>query len=833
LFKDVPNEAGTATTTSVVHTHRSKKPIIYLTATSPKNSLSLVSGAGQPGHKLIAVFANGALLCLDGETLEQKWDSSPSLFTQELGSSLSAATFQVDYVQSVLAADVIDGIFDGKNNLFGVFQEKIHRDGFNPDVLVAITSLQEAENRVRHLHILVLPGDKPSQQSGGQNVISILVAPLPTDINPTKYQLDVKSGTLQELYEQAIYSYVIKGGIPRLENKLQVAGVTSFLRLSKSSVLAATSRSLSIYNPIYRSLQTTTPISPESMKQAPSLNEDGVSFELASYLAGREIVVGLWGSSLTAIQLDAPISRSSKRRAEGLLVDAIGRGISRENPQKMQDLAHLQTSTIIADAHLGVFSKESWVGWQQASAKADELLLADDLPGFEKLLAGVFQVEVEDPQMKTNGVHTADEGTSPEDTATASNLPRWNSIDPGASYPRVDKRWVVYAIRKVFAWKATEDETIIPQLECQMPESNVLGYLVSAGHLSTPNFKSAFKSQVQELDGVDSIIGEQVPALLAEVDPTMQLLSGYLTVTHIGPTELTSAIKLLLRSLDLLDDPPKHQQLRIANGPNQEHATENDVISMELDRAEEELQITQFYLDSELDSRTSGLSVAFSKLASCPPVIAVQSLRRLFQPREIICLLNVLRSELINDGWTRRYLDGSVDDKEQDENEAAPDGSIKIIADLMCRCLDSVGLGGWMAFDATLSNGSDEEEPVDYFSQVQTEVSVALEGIQEAVRLQSTLAQTVKYAKRARYAQKAAGLSRGSMIRSPALPFGLKTDTRPSLDRIRAGGEIVQRSRRQIGLFQSKTRKAYSVTRITEHALLGRPGATIIKEEGM
>lgn len=777
---------------------------------------------------------NGTLLCLDGETLEQKWDSSPALFTQELGPSLSAATFQVDYIQSALAADVIDGIFDGKNNLFGVFQEKVHRDGFNPDVLVAITSLQEAENRTRHLHILVLPGDKPSQQSGGQNVISILVAPLPTDNNPTKYQLDVKSGALQELCDEAIYSYTIKGGIPRLENKLQVAGITSFLRLSKSSVLTAMSTSLSIYNPIYQSLQTTTPINPESTKQAPLLKEESLSFELASYLAGREIVVGLWGSSLAAVQLEAPISRSSKRRAEGLLVDAIGRGISRESPQKRLGVTDLKTPTIIADSHLGAFSEESWVEWQQASGKADELLLADDLPGFEKLLAGVFQVEVKDSQMKTNGVHKVDKGAKSEDAATASSLPRWNWLDPGASYPRVDRRWVVYAIRKVFAWKSPEDETVIPRLECRLPESNVLGYLVGAGHLSTPNFKSAFKDHIREVDGVDSIIGEEVPALFAEVDPTMQLLSGYLTATQIGPTELASAIKLLLRSLDLLDDPSKHQQLRIANGSDQEHATDNDVVSMELDRAEEELQITEYYLDSESDSRTRGLSVAFSKLATCPPVIAVQSLRRLFEPREIICLLNVLRSELINDGWTRRYLDGSVDNEDQDEAGAAPDGSIKLIAELMCRCLDSVGLGGWMAFDATLPNGSNEqEEPIDYFSQVQTEVSVALEGIQEAVRMQSTLAEAVNFAKKARNAQKAAGLSRGSLIRSQALPFGLKTDTRPSVDRIRAGGEIVRRSRRQIGLFQSKTRKAYSVTRVTEDGLLGRSGTTIVKEEGM
>ena len=816
LFKDTQDESGGSTATSVSHTHRCDQPIVFLAATSPKvASQSLETGL--PNHDVIAVAADGTVLALNGETLENKWTSSPTVFTQEFSSNVGVEGFQVDFVQFALAADIVDGLFGGSNELFGVFQEKVHRDGFNPDILVVITSVQEEQDvRRRHLHILALPEDRPSRQSNGQNIISVFVSPLPTQANSTKFQLDVRSGTLQELSDEVLLTYSFKSGIPRLDHKLPVPGMTSFLRLSKTSVLAATETSLSVYNPVFRSLQTTTPIGNED-ERAPETNSH---CELLMYLASREVAVGLRGSSLIAIQIEAPATRSTKRRADGLLVDAIRRGMTREDAREKGSRQEHAKSAILAEPHPALFSEASQKEWQEKSAKADELLQNNDLQELEELLAGVFKVQLEEQQSETNG----------EETAATTALPKWAWLGPEADYPQVDRRWVLYAIQKVFFWNDTSSEEAALHLDCKMPDSNVLGYLVAAGHLSASNLKSAFKDQVQELDEIDRIIGEELPSVLVEADPTMELLLGYLSGTQLGSTELTSAIKLLLRSLDLLEDPSKLKGMR-HGASDPDSAGDNDAITMELDRAEEELQITEYYLGTDSGSRAGALSVAFSKLAMCPSAATVQSLRRLFKPEETICLMNVLRMELIKDGWTTRYLDRQADDEE--DSEAAPDGSIQLIAELMCRCLDSVGLGGWMAFDAVLANGGDQQQDsVDFFAQFQAEVSVALEGILEAVRLQGTLSETVSFAKRCKAAAKGSKLSKGSRVQTQMLPYGLKTDTRISLDRVRSGGEIVQRSRRQIGYFQSKKRKSYSVNRISEESLMGRAVARVVKEEG-
>lgn len=812
------SESGTSTTTTATHVHRCDAPIVFLTATSAKKSNPYPDQA-LPGYDVVAVAADGTILSLHGETLEKKWQSAPTVFVQELSSASSIADFRVDFVQSSLAADVIDGMFGGKSDLFGVFQEKVHREGFNPDILIAITSFQEtATTRRRHLHILAFPEARVSRQGNGQNIIPLFVSPLPTDVSPSKYQLDVKAGALQELANDVLYSYTITGGIPRLETQLPVPGLKSFVRLSKTSVLAATPEALSIYNPAYRSLQTTTAVDNETFGGPPAAGGQQDTCDLLLYLAGREMAVGLRGASLIAVQVEAPRTRGLKRRADGLLVDAIRRGISGQPPCSHSS-EHI-SAAILKEPLPGSLSEAYWAEWQQKSAEADEFFQAKNLAGFEELLAGVFKIETAEPE-KPNGVRS-----NKKEAAKSVAKSTW--LPPSGDYPQVDRRWVLYAIGKVFAWndKALGDVEAL-QLACVLPESNVLSYLVNAGHLSTSNIKSAFNEETLEMDDVDNVIGEELPQLLAAVDPTLELLTSYISVTMVGSVELTASIKLLLGSLGLLQNASSGQELQaIADTPEDG----DDSIMMELDRAEEELQITEYYLGNESDSRARGLSVAFSKLAACPAAHTVQSLRRLFKPEEVICLMNILRMELIKDGWTTRYLDGPAEAEE--EADTASNESIQLISNLLCRCLDSVGLGGWMGFDMMLASGGAEDEALDFFGQFQAEVSVALEGIFEAVRLQGSLSEAVGYANRARAAAAGAHLSKGSAVRSQALPFGLKTDAPVSADRVRSGGEVVARSRRQMGLFQSKKQKAYSVTRISEESLQGRLGARVVKQEG-
>ncbi len=807
LFREETSGAGTTTTTPVSHAVRCDAPIVHVFASSPRPSIANLPGDESPNHDLVAVAADGTVLCLNGETLEQRWQTSPSVLSKDLLSG-SKSSLQIHFAQSTMAADVVDGMFGGKNELFGVFQEKIHRDGFNPDFLIVIAS--DKSSHSQSLHILALPSDREARQTNNERLISVFVAPVPAQADGTKYQLDVRSGTLQALSGGAISTYGFSNGIPRLENKLQVPDLTSFLRLSKTSVLTSASECFSVYNPIYRSLQATTTADP-----GPTGDNSG-PFEFITYLASREIAVGLRGANLTAVQIEAPKNRTSKRRAEGLLTDAIRRGISRDQACQKRAREDHHASSVLGDLLPGL-SDASFPEWQSKSAQADELLSNNDLRSWEELLAEVFKVPIKSGEAEGEKEALTNGTTSP------AHILEWAWPASRAEYARIDRRWVFYAISKVFAWDEQTQDSTVSRLACRFPESSVLNYLVDAGHLSTSNIKSAFKDEAREVDEADEVIGKEIPILLAQVDPTMELLVGYLSGTQLGSTELVSSIKLLLRSLGLFEDSSKILQMRLTENGEEGHDQDNEAINMELEQAEVELQITEHYLGGH---RTRGLGVAFSKLAACPPIATVQSLRRLFKPEETIGLMNVLRAELIKDGWTTRYLDRTGADQ---DIESPPDGSIQLIADLMSRCIDSVGLGGWMASDTMLSRS--QEDSADFFSQFQAEISVALEGIMEAVRLQGALAEAVNYAKRAKKALADSAKGKAvSLHLSEELPLGLKTDSRISTERVRSGGEIVTRSARQMGHFAGHKRSIYSVHRISEEALLGAAGPTVVQE---
>ncbi|KAL2160459.1 hypothetical protein VTH06DRAFT_1147 [Thermothelomyces fergusii] len=809
LFKEEISGSGTTTAIPISRALGCDAPIVHIFASSSRAAMANLVRDNNSNHDLVLLAADGTVLCLNGETLEEKWRASPSVLSKELLAD-SKLGLRVDFAQPTLAADVVDGMFGGRDELFGVFQEKIHRDGFNPDFLVVITASKASQ--ARHLHILALPSEREAQQTGSERLISVFAAPLPAETGCTNYQLDVRAGTLQSLSGSTIATYTFNNGVPRLENKLQVPTVTSFLRLSKTAILAAVGDDFAVYNPIYRSLQASVPVDPEIC------GDDGRAFEFVTYLGSREIAVGLRGHNLVAVQIEAPKNRMTKRRAEGLLTDAIRRGIPRDPSGEKRARADHLPSAVLSEPLPGS-TEASCAEWQSQSAQADEFLRSNDLRSWETLLAKALKV----PLKPNEG--EGEKGGLTDGPISTTQLPEWAWPSSRNEYARVDRRWVFYAISKVFTWSESSHDPDSLRLACRYPESNVLTYLVDAGHLSTSNIKSAFRDELREVDEAEDIIGSEIPILLAQADPTMQLLLGYLSGTQLGSTELVSSIKLLLRSLGLFEDPSK-SLMRLTENGEEMHGQENEAINMELDRAEEELQITEHYLGGH---RTRGLGMAFSKLAACPSAATVQSLRRLFKPEEIIGLMNVLRAELIKDGWTTRYLDRTGAD--QSEIEAPPDGSIQLIADLMSRCIDSVGLGGWMASDAMLASTRNQEDSADFFSQFQAEVSVALEGIMEAVHLQGALAEAVSYAKRARKAL--AGLAKGKAVSQPIteeLPLGLKTDTRVSTERVRSGGEIVPRSSRQVGHFISKKRAIYSVHRISEETLRGGAGAMVVQE---
>lgn len=852
LFKDVVEKAGVTTSTSSFVALRLDSPVVYLTTTplsTPASSSASV--VEQPSFSLLAVTSDGTIMCFDRETLAEKWRAPASAYL--VGASGTAKQHcTVEAAQTASATEVIDGFFQDKADLLaGLFTQKVARDIFDPDVLVLITSSEGQ----RELVVLAIH-DSPARQSLGSSqgrIFQVSTAPIPTPSEataaPASYQLHVASGSLQELRGNNVYTYRVEDGAPRLSYTLPVPSASSFLRLSDTSVLTATASALSIYNPGYRSVQASTPLDLTADGSTAAKSDDSYApYQLITYFPRLEVAIGIRGSSLFAAQLEAPKTRKRKRRAEGLLIDSIGRGLSHATDEHKWAVPE-DTPDIFAGYVPGSLSEAYWREWTEDTARADEFLRNKDVAAFEELVAAKL------------GIAKAQNGADDAMELDA----------PAEGKPQVDRRWVLFAIAKVFALDSNlADGLAQPRLSCALPRSAVADYLVSSGYLSVSNVKSAFSAAAREIHEVDAVLAEQIPELVASLDPTLELLVEYLAATKPGAVELLASIRLIMRSLDLVQDPTKlsSNQKLIASGEEdaeqQHNNEEEEALGMKLDRLEADLEVTEYHLLDDSSTRARGLTAAFDLLGGCSGVATVQAIRRLLRPEETLSLIHVLRVELVKGGWTARYLDtwsspaAQNNGEDEDEEEAPPpDGSIRLIAELLCRCIDSVGADGWMVNDALLARAGDHLDSADFLAGLRLEVSAALEGIQEAVYLRGLLTETVKYGNSVRLQREQVqtgglgesvvgikgtphknatphkgavtpykGGAPGSVARrnkpvtllgaeeTQMLPLGLGSRQKVSATKVIGGGEIVTRSKREIGHLVSQRVGAYSLERI-------------------
>ncbi|POS76272.1 hypothetical protein DHEL01_v205326 [Diaporthe helianthi] len=821
LFKDVIGASGETTSTTLTKKVDHSSKIVHLSTTSTTSPSGADGNGAVPD--LVAIAEDGTVICLQGNDLEKQWQTTPEILKQDLPVVPKGSRLQVDLVQAALASDVIGGLFGGNKDAFAASLQTTKEDVSALDTLLLVTRIAGKEVETRHLHVLGLLHASETQAYG--RLIQIHTSPIPsyssTASGPGSLRLDVSSGSLMELEEDGLVTYDLTSSIVKIDSKLEVPDVKSFVRLSKSSVLAAKSDSLDVYNPVFQSLQASSTIDLDQTNKGSS----DVALSLVAYFARLEIAVAIYGASLVAVQLEAPRTRGKKRRAEGLLIDSIGRGIAQHRDLMKKHKTDAESSSF-SEQIPGSVTGNYWSEYTADVQKADALLEADDLASFEELMAIRFGIA-------TKEADTANGQTDEEQ----SKLPEWIWPSQRSAYPPADRRWILYTITRIFGWQdATEQRADQTRLMCKLPQSNVLNCLVDAGHLTISNLQSAFKDELRAVDEADHILSEEVPQVLVQADPTFELLLSYLSSTKLGAGELLTSVRLIMRSLELVQDPTKIAPKLLAF--ESEHSDDVDpdesalnadqsAFGHELDRLEQELEVTEFYLGDQSTIRARGLSVAFGKLGSCPRDSTIRTLRRSYKPEEILSLIYVLRMELVKDGWTTRYLDTTRLD-EDDELEAPPDGSISLLADLLCRCIDAVGPGGWLINDAIVAAGAgDHMDSADFLASLKLEVSAALEGVQEAVFLRGILSEAVKYGAQVQAGQKAKradgkavvvahghGSNKATGGEGAMLPLGMKAKWRISADKVVSGGEVVKKSKREIGQLISQEVEKYTTDSI-------------------
>ena len=457
---------------------------------------------------------------------------------------------------------------------------------------------------------------------------------------------------------------------------------------------------------------------------------------------------------------------------------------------------------------------------------ADELLGNDDVLQWEETMRTKFRVGL----------------SADTQTADGEEVPGWDWLPEVSEYPPVDRRWVIYAISRVFTVGSTEGEEQddAPKLRLALPGSNVTTYLTHAGHLTLSNIRSAFRDDLEAKPPSDKKLASDLVLCLTEADPFMSSLCDYLRTTKLGAVEVLQGLRALMVSMGLIPATGKLGTRNLLTLEPHVDNPENDGDDiMDLDNLERVIVASEDYLGSESSARSRSLTMAFMKLWRLPSQGTVKALRTTLQTEEILQLIQMLRVELTRGAWTSLYLADHYDNLAQapgvytdaiytdaithsdETDESPPDGAITIIADLLGRCIDAVGAGGWLLNDA--ASVPSPTGAHSFFQGLSLEVEAAAQGLEEAVLLNSYVGETVRYgvaaqkAGAARQARSAAskGILTGLDDREASLlPVGLKVKELPGREKVVGGGEVIPTTMRETGRKIGQRVEQYSLERL-------------------
>jgi hypothetical protein len=803
--------------TTICKVESSKQPIVYLGLVTATRGSNVAENASD----LLAVKEDGEIQCYDGSSLLEKWTSPASALVRE--SSTPVGEFKVEFAHLTNAYSASQGILKGRQDVFALFPQEIAEDGFNPEILVVVTSTKE-NAMTRTLHIVSLPRRSVIKQNGlKHSVDSLLSAEIPSHTAPKAstsksplFSLQVSAGILQQLEDEVLSTFDLSDTLPKVQSTLVSAGARSFLRLSNASIMVSSDHSINVYNPKYQSKLATVELevvsNNDSLKRKRDTSETlngnpSNPCKFVTYFQKIGLAVAILDNNLVAIQVEGQHDSHGKMRAAGLLIDSIGRPVkehSRPGRVGRESKKPRGLDCMTLEAYLPGSIGD--VQWEKQKVEAENLFSEENVGDFDTFMASRLGSRTS----VVNGAHPLKDGKEKAQDKKTRN----------SSHLDVDRRWALFALGKIFTASETEAGEFTLTITFYPP--NTFMWLITNSYMTVTNIESALRS-----NGVSvvSISAGQMVNSLVEMDPDMDLLLAVLAKNYLGAAELLHAIRKLMASLGLLGENPGTKQGLLTNGDDLDSAEDIEEQLKKLEaEAENDLELAEYQLGPGSGIRTDALSLALSKLYRCPSNAIVHGLQTTFTSQEVVCLIYLLRFELARGSWTTRYMD--ADQAEIVDTDAeVPDNAITLISSLLNNCVDAIGAGGWLTGEARLVDG-DPFEAEELIGSLKLEVSAALEGIEEAVYLRGLTSEMIRYgdgvqAGMPKPASETQTEKRSKPIILPSLdqdlktlPLGLKAEKQISLLKVAAGGAVHKRTRRDIGHLKSQKVGKYSRERI-------------------
>ncbi|KAF1989994.1 hypothetical protein K402DRAFT_451602 [Aulographum hederae CBS 113979] len=857
--------------------------IDVLPAISPSDSFTT-------DHDVVVIHEDGSMDCRSADLAKERWKNS----LRQLDRTSGGGSTRVEFASLTEAKSARKGLLKVRQDALAPLntQEDGQRDNLEGiQVLCLITRQDGADDADRKLHVLSVRQRSTVSITDQRPPIQHLVTlSLPSSgvVVPSKIQLASQyllhpaSGILYHLQSGSITTYDLTGILPRISSIIpaQEAPFESIVRLSPHEILAASSRSWSVYDTKWGAIQNLqtdlSGLSQSRKRKSAEAAPVSTCARLISYVADIGTLVALHNNELISATVE--YGQQGKTRKSGLLLNALGRGVQSAPPSEGHD-SLVPLKRPLKTLMLATQRKRLWL---DTIEKLDQLAADHDIRSFEETLAAYLKISYRKPRNDKSSKEAtkpaaaeSKSGANPEgkpqvngvksdlmngsagddamvlveeeehiasNTGEDSLLQEWKLIPESTVFDVRKQEQVLYALSKIFALRSQHDDSVLEDEENEVQASsiyvrflppNVFKWLLFTGNL-TSNLVMRALNLPMSPDNETNVSNGLISALI-DCDPSMRVLYTTLHYASFTIEETVKAIKILVQSLDNIDvpDAPEQQLLLEAAQANGTHKDSEGTLDEEqiesvTDLALSDLDVAFETLQDGMVVRGHSLRQALVKLHAFPGPRISQALRKELTQHEIIFLVQILRIELADGGWTSRYIDlgpqfvnsGGIADGGAPSNKA-----IIIISSLLGYALDAIGVGGWL----TASSQNPEDSADEMIFSLRAEISAALEGIHEAGFLSAILGDFRMYAEQKR---RSLGPVKGENewkkkigqpikvdvgdddVGAAMLPLGHKAEAPIKPFRLGTGGQRVIKSKRTMDLERSKKLGKYTYEEI-------------------
>ena len=776
-----------------------------------------IINASQPdtidvSHALIAVHQNGNIRCMSQDLSQEYWNSNRETWNRvrkdgehvvfaallSLHQARQALLNDREDILAMLGADPDLSANSAKSLLVLVTEDRSPQAVRKGDTLCfrlfsisaslanssnSSLSLNRRHNSIEEIASLELPSSCSSNHED------------------TKLFLHEHSGCLYKYSKNSLIIYNLSSLVLRVESHLDLDHeISSCLRLGPSLVVLSSSSSISVVDVRFNSLQASQPINKPFGKLNGSQVDDStrqspISLQLLTYFSPLEVIIGLQGRDIVSFQITGQslTNLSSKKRIrEGLLIDAIGRGMNSSSTEYKNVEKQVNIPPETQSAHFR-HPKD----WKDTQEKLDGYADTGDWTNFDQLMS--MELEASKPIPMKFQIHNG-----------AANGPTTESRrNRSACTVRL---LISYALSKLFTVEDEQitesaDANLSPKLKIVQLPPRTFCYLTQNRFMTLQLIESMLREAKRTPTSANLASNALIEALVV-FDPSLKTLIQLIKApNNLTSREIVHALSVGIRSIQ--EHGPQEPVRPITNSERSLHSDHDVALQVPLN------------IDGEWDHRL--VKEATKSLYGYSESSVRKVLKQLLTRTELITFVEMLRKDLADGGWLSLCIDNAVP---SESKHALENQQITTVAQLLNCAIDSLGTGGLIHSSST---SCDTGNAGDIILCMKAEVSVALEGIEEAAYLEGLLAEVLLYCKSVAqlkpedrpFQPKKVKPTKHEPIVVPlgdelgnALPLGSKAEKPISLTKIGAGGEIQRRSRQEIAKLKSQRVGKYSFERI-------------------